>query len=109
MVTRVEFIGKIEDDFQLKQEKQIVIYGCGKVGGTVYSFLEANGMSDKVVAFCDKNEALQGKLFREKPVCSIEACVKEYPAATYLIACADVLNVLQLMQKKQIDKIHIIA
>ena len=61
-----------------------------------------------MVAFCDRNEALQGKLFREKPVCNIEACMKEYPTATYLIACVDVLNVLQLMQKK-IDKIHIIA
>ena len=40
----MEFIGKIEDDFKLKQVEQVVIYGCGKVGSAVYSFLEINGM-----------------------------------------------------------------
>lgn len=103
----MEFIGKIWDDYLLKNTNEIVIYGCGMLGKQVFSYLEEKQMINKVVAFCDKNASVHNGFFNGKKTGDIDYCASEYPNAVYLIACADILNVIQTLESHQIKRIHI--
>lgn len=47
---------------RVKEAERIVIYGSGKIGRTVYHYLQKNGISDKVMAFAVTNQAGSGEL-----------------------------------------------
>lgn len=103
----MEFIGKISDDHFLEDKDYIVICGCGKIGKKVLINLSERGISDKVLGFCDMNIELHGTRIMEKQVYSYEEMMRMEPSATYLIACADVLRVFELLDKNKIKVVHV--
>lgn len=103
----MEFIGKISDDYFLETKDHIVICGCGQTGKKVLNNLIERGLSDKVLGFCDRNIESQGTFVMEKLVYSYEEIIRIDPSAAYLIACADILQVLEILNKNNIKMVHI--
>lgn len=103
----MKFIGRLQDDVFLMQEDKIVIYGCGRVGKKIYEELKKQGMDSKVHAFCDKNNDLIGKNVEQIPILSVAEACQKLGEAAFLIASCCVQDMVETLQKNNINNIHI--
>ena len=104
----VRYIGVMEQDDRLKEEKDIIIYGAGKVGRHALEVLREKGLGDRVKCFCDRNPALYGGEAGGVPVCLLSEAYVKYPEGSYLIASMSVRQMMENLLQYGIGKIHII-
>lgn len=104
----MEYIGVIEDDAKILSEKQVIIFGAGKVGKHCYEVFERKGCTDIVAGFCDNNNGIVGQQLFEKNIFNVDKAVKEYPDAYYLVASICVRQMVVKLKEYGIEKIHII-
>ena len=104
----MDYIGTIEQDEKIFCEKEIIIYGAGKVGKHWCELLNYKGCNDSVKGFCDSNAKIVGQKLFDKTIYSIEEVVKIYPDAVYLVASMCVRQMTETLKSFGIDKIHII-
>lgn len=64
--------------------KEIVLFGAGHWGIEVLRILDTHGCAT-VRAFADNSMDKQGNIIANRPVYSIEECLKRFPAATFII------------------------
>ena len=76
-------ISKICELFPEIENREIVIFGAGKLGTRIVDILLQN--DNKIKKICDNSKILQGKLIRGYEVCSVEDAVKDFPDLLYLI------------------------
>ena len=103
----MDFIGKIEDDEKIKSEREIVIYGTGKMGKKLFEILQVNKQENHVKAYCDSNKEKWGTSVNGKEVLSLVEASKLYPDAAYLVGSCCVRQMVEELQKYNIQKIHI--
>lgn len=103
----MKFIGRVQDDILLQTEDEIVIYGCGRTGKQVYAELKERGLASKVLAFCDENPNLRGKKIEGIPIVSVTDASQKYKGAAYLIASCCIKDMINILQKNNVDNIHI--
>lgn len=75
---------------KINSYRDVVIFGAGKSGQTIFSFLKGN-VECQQIAFCDNSELLQGKYF-EYVVYPVAEAVVKFPDAIYVLAgenCVD--------------------
>ncbi|WP_211209373.1 hypothetical protein, partial [Paenibacillus riograndensis] len=70
---------------QMASPKQVVIFGCGKIGMFANFFMGMNGISN-ITCFCDNDSNKWGSLCLGNEVLSPQEAVAAYPHAYYLIA-----------------------
>ena len=88
----------------LKYRRQLVIYGFGRVGRRL---LEKIQNDVNVVALCDNG--IEIKEFFGLPVFSHEACVRQFPNATYIITSQkDFLKIAVALRRSGISKDEIL-
>ncbi len=104
----MDYIGTIEQDKGLGQEKQIIIYGAGKVGRHTLEVLEKTDQKEKIVCFCDNDKSMEEKYIEGIPVYGVEKVCTVYPYGTYLIASMFVRQMVESLLQYGIEKIHII-
>lgn len=104
----MNYIGTIEQDDELEQEDQIIIYGAGKVGRHTLEVLQKAGWQKKVVCFCDNNRNMAGKMLDGVPVSGVRETCARYPQGTYLVASMCVRQMVESLMRYGIEKIHII-
>lgn len=105
----MNYIGTIENDRELMNKKQIIIYGGGKVGRHALEVLCERGLRDNVACFCDNNPKLWGKTVEGVCVFPLEeACCSKYPQGTYLVASMCVRQMVEALLQYGIEDIHII-
>lgn len=80
-------LGKIEAN------GEVVIFGAGKVGHTIFSFLEEN-VNCRQIAFCDNSELLQRKYF-EYDVYSLGEAISRFPKAVYVLAGENHIDIMK--------------
>jgi NADH/NAD ratio-sensing transcriptional regulator Rex len=102
----MEFIGKIEDDLTLLDEKSIVIYGAGKVGKATYDYLEQKNGATAVKAFCDGK--LAGKTYKGVPIVTVDVACHKYTDTVFVVASMSVRQMTEILQSYNIKRIHII-
>lgn len=93
------FLEQIEIDFQkfyetnqyfsefysrLMNEREVLIFGCGKRGQRVYHLLYS--LKKRIQGFCDNSLELQGKFYNDLPIYSAKEAAFKFPQALYLIA-----------------------
>ena len=81
---------KADDKFSLGIKESeyadtIVIFGTGKMGIAFFEYLSQLNCQDAVVAFCDNNSSKWGGSIYEREIKSVEACIKQYPEAQYVV------------------------
>lgn len=69
---------------ECKEKKEIVIFGSGHYGKTVYNYLTREEITS-VVCFCDNNKEQQGKKIFDLEILSLEEVCQMYPNAYYLV------------------------
>lgn len=104
----MEYIGTCENDTKLDKEKEIVLFGCGKMAHGIYRILQQKHLDERVRYFCDNNEAVQGTSVCGCTVVSVEHAVREYPDAAYIVASTCVREMTEQLRDMGIKKIHII-
>jgi len=104
----MEFIGKAEDDMLLEGEGQIIIYGAGQTGKRAFEILKQKGLETKIVAFCDRNETLYDKKLYGILILSVAEACRQYPEAAFIVAGMCVRQMVENLQKYEVQKIHII-
>lgn len=73
------------DALQLKENDEVLIFGCGMWGKALYK--ELNNHKNVIIrGFCDNNKTLQGAKIEEIFVYSPDEGMKKYPNAVYIIA-----------------------
>ena len=104
----MEYIGNIEYDEKLIH-KQLVIYGIGKVSYKIYKFLKNNNLHKNIEYFCVSDAVnINCKEFENIQVKALSDVVELLPNADYLIAGKYMLEMLEQLQKKGINNIHIL-
>ncbi len=76
---------------QAVKEKDVVIYGSGRLGNFLHLQM-LNNDSGNAIVFCDTNESLWGSRLHDIYVLNPQEAVSNYPDATYIIAnknCVD--------------------
>lgn len=104
----MDYIGTIEQDKKILDEKEIIIYGAGKVGKHCCEVLSLKGRADSVKGFCDGNAAIVGGILMDKNIYSVEEAVRLHPNAVYLVASMCVRQMTEKLMACGINKIHII-
>lgn len=82
--------------------KEIIIFGIGNLGKFIYMKLKQHGVKN-ILAYCDNNKNMHGKLVYDLEVLSPEQAIKQYPNAYFVIA--NMHNSYQI--KKQLENLGI--
>lgn len=69
---------------ECRNQKEIVIFGSGHYGKTLYNYLRQERITS-VVCFCDNNKEQQGKKIFDLEILSLEQVCHMYPNAYYLV------------------------
>lgn len=104
----MEYIGNIELDEKL-HDKELVIYGTGKVAVGIYKFLKNNNLYSGIKCFCvsDTEKISNGELDNIKILKLSEAYLM-FPEAEYLIGGKFVCQMLDELRNKGVEKIHLL-
>lgn len=70
---------------EYRQQEQLVIFGMGNYGTSLYYMLEKEGLIDKVKCFCDNNTKMQNSIYKGLQVLSPKEAVEKYPDAMFII------------------------
>ena len=77
--------------------EKIILFGAGKMGKSLYEFLQQIGESEIVACFCDNNADLWGQKIGDAEVCSYEAC-KEKDNKFVITSVAFAAEIEKLLQ-----------
>lgn len=72
----------------VKRYTQVVIFGCGTNGASLYFFLKNNGVT--ISGACDNSKAKWGTSFMKMLIAKPSEMIRQFPQALYLIANANV-------------------
>lgn len=104
----MEYIGDIIYDSKLAdKDNKLVIFGAGAYGRKVLRYLELNGLKDNIICFCDSNETLAGQNIGGVPVYMVSDVCERYEDAVYLVSGVYAREMLEILMKKNICKIHL--
>lgn len=104
----MKFIGSMEDDDQLNEKSQIVIYGTGTIGKRLFDLLVKRGLGNNIVAFCDSNSNLWGTSVKNREVMELKEITRRFPHADYLVGSCCVRQITETLLENDIERIHIV-
>lgn len=104
----MKYIGSMEEDDQLNEKSQIVIYGTGIIGKKIFDILVRRGLENNVVAFCDSNSNLWGTSVKDREVMELKEIIGRFPHADYLVGSCCVRQITETLVENDIEKIHIV-
>jgi FlaA1/EpsC-like NDP-sugar epimerase len=70
---------------EYKKQENIVIFGAGNYGRTLYKMLDREGMGEKVCCFCDNSIVEGNSNFNGVEILSVNEAYSKYPKAFYII------------------------
>ena len=87
----------------LKMQPEVVLFGAGEIGGSVYCYLKRNGVD--IIGFCDNNANRWGTRYMSRNVYSPPEIASKYPDAAYVISVGDdyTLGIKSQLIKSGID------
>lgn len=102
------YIGSLEYDEQLQRSTGIIIFGAGAMFPHLLREMERLKLSEKIIAICDNNAAVQGEREMGILVISPEDACREYRDADYIIYNKYFMENCIQLQKNGIIGIHLI-
>ena len=102
------YIGSLEYDEQLKMTEGIIIFGAGSMLPFLMKEIERFNLSEKIIAICDNNAAIQGKRMRDILVISPEYACEKYRDADYIVYNQYFMENCIQLQENHITGIHLI-
>lgn len=105
----MEYIGKIENDQKLCEDKEdIVIFGAGEGLKDLLTKLEAMQVRDRVICICDNSYEKQGQEISGLKVYEPEYVFHTYNNALYIVYNRFCIEICNQLVKAGIDKIHLV-
>lgn len=102
------YIGSLEYDEEIKKTEGIIVCGAGSMLPLLMKKMVWLNLSEKIMAICDNNTAIQGKRAEGILVMDVERAYKEYANADYIVYNRYFMEICKQLQEKQIKRIHLI-
>lgn len=103
----MRYVGNIIYDEILKKDStELVIFGAGKTGRKIYSYLEINGLAHKLKCFCDMNEELWGQAIDGVIIKNPEDIFCDGEKYHFLIGGGYADEILKILQERGIRDVH---
>lgn len=95
------------DDLDEIKDNKLIIYGAGKYGSFVYSFLELKGLAENVVCFAVTDRRDNLDIFYGKPVKCVDGIVESLKDCIVILALGEKASqgVFESLQKHAIKDI----
>lgn len=105
----MEYIGKLEDDKKLYQNKKgIVIFGAGKELCRLLGKMEESEIQDRILCICDNDPQRQGGKMAGIAVVSPEYAFIHYNEAVYIVYNRFCAEISRQLVKMGIKNIHLL-
>ncbi len=105
----MEYIGKIEFDKKLCEDKEsIVIFGAGQGLKNILNRLDEMNLQDRIVCVCDNSCEKQGQEVYGLKVYNPEDVFQTHRSASYIVYNQFCIEICNQLIKEGINKIHLI-
>lgn len=102
------YIGSLEFDDEIKKAKEIVIFGGGSMLSRLLKKMDKLNITEKIVAICDNNVAVQGKKVYGIPVLSPRYVCENYREADFIVYNRYFIEICEQLERNHIPGIHLI-
>ncbi len=105
----MRYVGNIIYDEILKKDSaELVIFGAGKTGRKIYTYLEINGLTHKLKCFCDMNKDLWGQVIDGVMIKNPEDIFFDREKYHFLIGGRYADEILEILQERGIQNVHLL-